>query len=113
MVKRDVTPRLVNAWFTKVEDIINDLKSSEDDRMKSVSEELLTKAKEMAKKGGSQILQELVKKGNLHQLEYCLALHAEENAIIQSSKIGGMGLKGGSIYTTAQPCPLCTKKYSK
>lgn len=52
----------------------------------------------------------LVEKAQVHQLEYCLALHAEENAIIQSSKIGGMGLKGGTIYTTAQPCTLCAKK---
>lgn len=52
----------------------------------------------------------LVAKMQIHELEYCLALHAEENAIIQSSKIGGMGLKGGAVYTTAQPCPLCAKK---
>jgi dCMP deaminase len=51
-----------------------------------------------------------VKGAEVHQLEYCLALHAEENAIIQSSKIGGMGLKGGTIYTTDQPCTLCAKK---
>lgn len=46
----------------------------------------------------------------IHQLEYCLALHAEENAILQGAKIGGMGLSGGRIYTTAEPCTLCSKK---
>lgn len=46
---------------------------------------------------------------NQHQLEYCLALHAEENAIIQGSRIGGPGVRGGTIYTTAQPCTLCAK----
>lgn len=53
---------------------------------------------------------QIVEKAHVHQLEYCLALHAEENAIIQSSKIGGMGLRGGAIYTTSQPCTLCAKK---
>jgi len=46
----------------------------------------------------------------VHQLEYCLALHAEENAILQSAKIGGMGLQDSTIYVTSQPCPLCAKK---
>jgi len=45
-----------------------------------------------------------------HQLEYCLALHAEENAILQGAKIGGMGVKGGTMYVTCQPCSLCAKK---
>lgn len=43
-------------------------------------------------------------------LQYCKSLHAEENAIIQGSKIGGMGLKGSLIYTTSFPCELCAKK---
>jgi deoxycytidylate deaminase len=47
---------------------------------------------------------------NRHELEYCLALHAEENAVIQGSRIGGPGVRGGTIYTTAQPCTLCAKK---
>lgn len=45
-----------------------------------------------------------------HQLEYCLALHAEENAILQGAKIGGMGIQGGTMYVTCQPCSLCAKK---
>jgi len=45
-----------------------------------------------------------------HQLEYCIALHGEENAILQSAKIGGFGLQGGTMYVTCQPCPLCAKK---
>ena len=49
-------------------------------------------------------------KNNQHQLEYCVALHAEENALIQGSRIGGPGVRGGTIYTTAQPCTLCAKK---
>lgn len=38
------------------------------------------------------------------------SLHAEENAMLQISKYGGQGLKGGILYTTASPCELCAKK---
>ncbi|MBY4837762.1 anti-phage dCTP deaminase [Pantoea sp. DY-5] len=38
------------------------------------------------------------------------ALHAEENAFLQISKYGGMGVEGGKLYTTASPCELCAKK---
>ena len=46
----------------------------------------------------------------IKRLEFCKALHAEENAIIQSAKIGGMGLKDAKIYVTTYPCELCAKK---
>lgn len=110
MAKSVITPRLVTAWHKKVDDLVEKLKSEKVDELKGVSEDTFEKAKKLAKYSGEKILKDLVEEGNLHQLEYCLALHAEENAIIQSSKIGGMGLKGGTIYTTAQPCPLCAKK---
>lgn len=38
------------------------------------------------------------------------ALHAEENAFLQSSKVGGGSLQGSILYTTASPCQLCAKK---
>ncbi len=110
MVKRDVTPRLVETWHKKVEKLVEQLKSEDREELSSVSDETFEKATRTVKTGVEQIIKELVEEGDLHQLEYCLALHAEENAIIQSSKIGGMGLKGGTIYSTAQPCPLCAKK---
>ncbi len=106
MVKRDVALRLVTAWHKKVEDLVEQLKSEKKEELSDETFETLREAKT----GGGQVIKELVEEGDLHQLEYCLALHAEENAIIQSSKIGGMGLKGGTIYSTAQPCPLCAKK---
>jgi len=109
MVKKDVTPRLVKALYRKVEEAVEGIRSEKSEEVAKVSQEKFEEAEEFAKNTGRQILRELVEEGNLHQLEYCLALHAEENAIIQSSKIGGMGLKGGTIYTTAQPCPLCAK----
>lgn len=47
---------------------------------------------------------------SIKRLEYCRALHAEENAILQSSIIGGIGIEGSTIYTTTFPCELCAKK---
>lgn len=38
------------------------------------------------------------------------SLHSEENAMLQISKSGGQGLKGGKLFTTASPCELCSKK---
>lgn len=38
------------------------------------------------------------------------ALHAEENAFLQSSKVGGGSVKQSTLYTTASPCQLCAKK---
>ncbi len=38
------------------------------------------------------------------------ALHAEENAFLQISKFGGIGINGGYLFTTASPCELCAKK---
>ena len=46
----------------------------------------------------------------IKRLEFCRALHAEENAILQSAKIGGMPIENGTIYTTTYPCELCAKK---
>lgn len=38
------------------------------------------------------------------------SLHAEENAMLQITKLGGMGAEGGILFTTASPCELCAKK---
>ena len=38
------------------------------------------------------------------------SLHAEENAMFQTSKYGGQALRGGYLFTTASPCELCAKK---
>ena len=43
-------------------------------------------------------------------VEYTRALHAEENAFLQTAKIGGMSLYGATLYTTASTCTLCAKK---
>lgn len=38
------------------------------------------------------------------------SLHAEENAFLQISRYGGVGLEGGKLFTTANCCELCAKK---
>lgn len=38
------------------------------------------------------------------------SLHAEENAFMQLAKYGSEGIKGGTLYSTASPCELCSKK---
>lgn len=38
------------------------------------------------------------------------SLHAEENAMLQITKNGGIGAEGGFLFTTASPCELCAKK---
>lgn len=40
--------------------------------------------------------------------EICRAVHAEQNALVQAAK-HGVSINGADIYTTYQPCVLCTK----
>ena len=44
--------------------------------------------------------------GQRHEL--CRAIHAEQNAIIQSAR-SGVSVDGGTIYVTCQPCSQCAK----
>ncbi|MDD2217809.1 MAG: cytidine/deoxycytidylate deaminase family protein [Eubacteriales bacterium] len=47
-----------------------------------------------------------VPSGERHEL--CRALHAEQNAIIQSATLG-QSIEGATIYCTHQPCVICAK----
>lgn len=38
------------------------------------------------------------------------SLHAEENTMLRIARKGGVGLDGGTMYVTASPCVLCSKK---
>lgn len=40
--------------------------------------------------------------------EFCYAIHAEQNAIVQAAKLGN-SVDGATIYVTHQPCVICTK----
>ena len=47
-----------------------------------------------------------IESGTRHEL--CYAVHAEQNAICQASKLG-VSLEGATLYCTHQPCSICTK----
>ena len=47
-----------------------------------------------------------VNSGERHEL--CRGVHAEQNAIIQSS-VFGLSVEDGTLYTTTFPCVLCSK----
>ena len=47
-----------------------------------------------------------VPSGERHEL--CMALHAEQNAIIQAAT-SGQTIEGATIYITHQPCIICAK----
>lgn len=47
-----------------------------------------------------------VEHGRGHEL--CRGLHAEQNAIIQAAMYG-VSIDGATVYSTHQPCVLCTK----
>ena len=38
----------------------------------------------------------------------CRAVHAEQNALVQAAR-HGVSIDGADIYTTVEPCVLCTK----
>lgn len=40
--------------------------------------------------------------------ELCRALHAEQNAIVQAARYGTV-IEGASIYSTTEPCSMCSK----
>ncbi len=44
--------------------------------------------------------------GERHEL--CRGVHAEQNAIIQAANFG-VNIEGAIVYTTHQPCFICTK----
>lgn len=48
-------------------------------------------------------------KGNKDQVN-TRSLHAEENTMLRIARGGGAGLNGGTMYVTASPCVLCSKK---
>jgi dCMP deaminase len=49
---------------------------------------------------------ENVPSGERHEM--CRAIHAEQNAIIQAAR-HGVSIEGAIVYTTHQPCVICTK----
>ena len=40
--------------------------------------------------------------------EVCFSTHAEQNALVQSAKLG-ISVDGATMYVTHRPCVICTK----
>ena len=40
--------------------------------------------------------------------EFCYAIHAEQNAILQAAKMG-VSIEGATLYCTHYPCSICSK----
>ena len=59
-----------------------------------------------AERGGCLRQKLNVPSGQRHEL--CMALHAEQNAIIQAAT-SGQSIDGATIYVTHQPCVICAK----
>ncbi|MDD5747821.1 MAG: cytidine/deoxycytidylate deaminase family protein [Actinomycetota bacterium] len=53
-------------------------------------------------------MREEAKVASGHGHEMCRGLHAEQNAIVQAATYG-VSIEGGILYSTHQPCVLCTK----
>lgn len=47
-----------------------------------------------------------IKSGERHEL--CVAVHAEQNALIQAAQYG-ISVAGATLYCTAMPCAICAK----
>ncbi|MEG1929624.1 MAG: cytidine/deoxycytidylate deaminase family protein [Anaerovorax sp.] len=62
--------------------------------------------KHCEERGGCLREQLNIPSGERHEL--CMALHAEQNAIIQAAHLG-QSVAGGTIYVTHQPCVICAK----
>ncbi len=57
-------------------------------------------------RGGCLREQMGIPSGERHEL--CIALHAEQNAIIQAATLA-QSIEGATIYVTHQPCVICSK----
>ncbi|RKX70844.1 cytidine deaminase [candidate division WOR-3 bacterium] len=51
-------------------------------------------------------LRENIPPGSRHEI--CRGIHAEQNAIIQAAYFG-FSIRGSTLYSTHQPCFICTK----
>lgn len=53
-------------------------------------------------------------KSHFKMLDYCRALHAEETAIVNMARLGGVrNLSDATLYTTTYPCNLCANKIAQ
>jgi dCMP deaminase len=78
--------------------------------LRKIMKERREELKKLTSEQKDRLAQDILKGLNVKMMQFCRALHAEENAILQTSIIGGMGVSEGKIYTTTFPCELCAKK---
>jgi dCMP deaminase len=57
-------------------------------------------------RGGCMRILHKIESGTRH--EFCLAVHAEQNVLIQAA-LSGANPKGCTLYCTHQPCIICAK----
>ncbi len=75
---------------------------------KDVAEALLEK--NLIKQADVQAATEVVRKSRVGSLvEFSRAVHAEMHAIILGSQLGGVRMKGASLYCTTYPCHSCAR----
>lgn len=78
-----------------------------------LKDKLAEKLSEEAKEELSDGILDIVKK-NSRMLDYCRALHAEENAIMNMARLSVSADFGqATLYTTTYPCNLCANKIAK
>jgi dCMP deaminase len=53
-------------------------------------------------------LRQVLKISSGERTEICRAVHAEQNALLQAAR-HGVAIEGADMYTSVQPCVLCTK----
>lgn len=81
---------------------------------KYIREEINSKICEVIKDSTmSDIVSDIIK-NNSKMLDYCRALHAEENAIINMARLSvSTDFSKTTLYTTTYPCNLCANKIAQ
>lgn len=68
---------------------------------------------ELGSKDAAENVSDIVK-NNFKLLDYCRALHAEENAIVNMARLSvSANLSKATLYTTTYPCNLCANKIAQ
>ena len=94
----------------RIVDLMNIDKLNEDQSFCLKDEYAIFKKNIQLPSGISDECSKFISQIKTKSLQECRSLHAEENAILQTTKSGSGPLTGATIYTTTFPCELCTKK---
>lgn len=87
------------------------MKSTNEDCLQNPRKEIL---KAVIKKDKEREASYSLFKKNFKILDYCRALHAEENAILNVARVGASAaLPTSTLFTTTYPCNLCANKIAQ